>query len=176
MNPLVLIALITALKQEVVLLETELAQQQAQVQLVAPSITNTSIDNNVVATTTPVVYQIYTAPVINPVQNQPVLGDASPTCTITATTVGDSSTPQTYIQWTLSGLPTSTIGNVMGVEYTNGGLNDATSSYQHLMNLQNVGSGPYPNQNTALAGRWFQSMTADFGGATCSVIPEPQPY
>ena len=158
MNTATILLLISLLTKQVNLLEQELAQQQA-----------------VVATST-YVAPIYNPPVTQNPTGQPVLGDVQTStpesCTITAQTEGSSSTPQTYITWTLDGLPTSTIGNVMGVMY-NG---NETSTYEHVMNLINQPTGPFPNQNTTLSGRWYQSLTADFGDATCSVTPEPQPY
>jgi hypothetical protein len=181
MNTLILLALIKALTQEVNLLELQLAQQQAS-------------SSVIVATTTPIfppAYHQWTPPVSTPTTTQSqTLGAVEPTssCSLTATEVGDTNNPQTDIQWTLNGLPTSTIGQVNTVaidleargcgpnaivsqgEY--GGICYETSTMDS-MNLENQQTGPFPGQNETLGGGWFQSITANFDGTICSVTSNP---
>jgi hypothetical protein len=183
MNTLVILALIKTLTQEVNLLEFQLAQLEAS-------------SSVAVVTTTPIVfpaaYHQWTPPASTPTtttQSQ-TLGAAESTssCSLSATEVGDTNNPQTDIQWTLNGLPTSTMGQVNTVaidlesrgcgpnavvsqgEY--GGICYETSTMDS-MNLENQQTGPFPGQNETLGGGWFQSITANFDGTICSVTPNP---
>ena len=177
MNTLILLALIKALTQEVNLLELELAQLEAS-------------SSVAVVTTTPIVFpaiqtSTWTPSTWNPSATEqtstPLLGDAEPTasCALTATNVGDDNTPQTYIQWTLGGLPTSTIGNVQAVQINVNPWNYDPTTHQfnplststRTWNMQNEQTGAFPGQNTDLVSGWYQSLTADFNGTDCSVNP-----
>jgi hypothetical protein len=177
MNTLILLALIKALTQEVNLLELQLAQLEAS-------------STVAVVTTTPIVFpaiqtSTWTPSTWNPSATEqtstPLLGDAEPTasCALTATNVGDDNSPQTYMTWTLNGLPTSTMADVQGVRINVNPWDYSSSTHQFSVlatttenwHLQNEPVGAFPNQNILLVSGWFQSLTADFNGTDCSVNP-----
>jgi hypothetical protein len=118
----------------------------------------------------------------NPSQPSVALTTSTASCSLTAQNEGDDTSPQTYITWTLNGLPTSTMADVQGVRINVNPWDYSSSTHQFSVlatttenwHLQNEPVGAFPNQNILLVSGWFQSITADFNGATCSVTPNPQ--
>ena len=174
----------------VLLLQLVLALMQAspnnaQVQLLAQqavslattqiaSFEETSVGAQFAPTSIPVT-QAEQLPTRNELTQAPVMGNVTPlnidSCNIFAVLSGGTSTPITTITWSLSGIPTSTVGTISSI---GGSVNSSTFSGNYAImpgfyHLQYQDSGPFPDQLETNISEYFPGgVHADFGnGVTC---------
>lgn len=160
MNTVVILALIASLQKEVVLLETELAQQQAVVAVQTAPITESmplgSAPLQPTPTSTPsgtpIVY-------VGEQDTQPVPESCSITASVSPQNeIGSQSNPNavTMVNWTLSGIPTSTQGILVPIDPSQGNF------IVHVAPDQESGA----TQDSV--GYYFPAgIKATFGSSTC---------